>query len=123
MDLTKMKVAANATIDRKFRAVFSRRRATRLRRQAFIGLVGEDGKCILQLAPPLRHHDAALQQQRAQVVDQRRALRHQSRACPMQGLDVRLRLALDRHEAHRRPRRGFRDRLRIMIVIQSVHTA
>lgn len=32
MDLNKMKVAASTTIDRKFRAVFSQRRATRLKR-------------------------------------------------------------------------------------------
>ena len=39
-------------------------------------LIGKNGKRIFQLVPPLRHNNAALQQECAQMVDQRRALRH-----------------------------------------------
>lgn len=45
------------------------------RRQPGIVLIGENPKHIFQLAPTLSNDDAALQQQCAQVIDQRRALR------------------------------------------------
>lgn len=87
------------------------------RRQPGIVLIGEDAERILQLAPPLRHNDSALQQKSAQVVEQCRAFRYQTRTRSMQRLDVRLHVALDRLEAHRRPRRSLRDLLGIVFVV------
>src|SRR5580704_10221870 len=80
--------------------------------------IRESRKLLLQFAPALRRHDPTLQQQRAQRVDQRGALRHQppfTRA--MQRLNVRLSLAPDLNEPHRRPARRLRDRRGVQIVV------
>jgi hypothetical protein len=52
--------------------------------------IRESRKLFFQFAPALRRHDPTLQQQRAQMVDQRGALRHQPFARAMQRLNVRL---------------------------------
>jgi hypothetical protein len=80
--------------------------------------VGDNaGQFLVQLAAPLRHGDAAFQQHRPQVVDERGAFGHQPFPRPMQRLHVRLRLALHLDEAHRRPRRRFRDRLGVPLIV------
>jgi hypothetical protein len=71
----------------------------------------------LQLTPPLGHDDAALQQEGAQLVDQRRPLAHQPVTGPVQALHVELRLALELDKPHRRPGRRLGDRLRVAVVV------
>jgi hypothetical protein len=67
--------------------------------------------------PALGHRDAALEQDRLQLVDQPGAAVHQSRARPMQRLHVELRLFLHRDEPHRRPGSRFGDRFGIAVVV------
>ena len=81
-------------------------------------LCGQQGLEVqLQLAPPLRHDDAALQQEGAQLVDQRRPLAHQPVTRAVKALHVELRLALELDKPHRRPGRRLGDRLRIAVVV------
>jgi hypothetical protein len=71
----------------------------------------------LQLAPPLRRDQAALQQDGAHLVDERRPLAHQPVTGAVQALHVELRLALELDEPHRRPGCRLGDRLRVAIVV------
>ena len=66
---------------------------------------------------PLPQGDAILQQQTADVVDQRRAPAHHLLPSPMQRLDVLLLDALDRHEAHVRTLDRFANRLGIARIV------
>ena len=66
---------------------------------------------------PLGTVTPALQQDRAQLVDQTPCARHQPVARPMQRLHVELRPRLQLDEPHRRPGRRLGDRLRIAVVV------
>ena len=70
-----------------------------------------------ELAAALRDSDSALQQYRAQLVDQRRALTHQTIPHSVQCLHVELLLSLELDKTHRRPRRRFGDRFRVTVIV------
>lgn len=81
------------------------------------GIFQEASDRRLELAPALGKGEAALQQDRAQLVHQHGAHADQPRPDPVQALHVELLLRLQRHEAHGRARGRLGDRLGIAVVV------
>ena len=80
-------------------------------------LIIECAKNSLQLATALRDNQTPLEQQRSQVIDQRRPCHDQTLARLVQSLNIRLKLALHRNKAHRRPCCGLGNRFSIPVVV------
>ena len=72
-------------------------------------LVHQGDEVLLELVLALRSNQSTLQQDRTQLVDQRRSFAHQPIARPVQRLHVELRLALHLDKSHGWSRRGFGD--------------
>ncbi len=82
-----------------------------------LGICQERGQRDLELAAALGEHAPALERNRAQLVDQRRAHADQARPHAVQRLQVELVLRLQVDEAHRRAGRRLRDALGVAVVV------
>src|SRR5256714_3972355 len=82
-----------------------------------VRLARMSGNSARRKRSPWRTAIPALQQERADLIDDAGALTHQSLAHPMQGLQIKLVGRLGRDKFHRRALHCFSDRFRIAIVI------
>jgi hypothetical protein len=87
------------------------------RRQVRLSVLEDIGHRYLELERSLREHQAALQQERSQLVDYGRSSRDETIAHTMDGLQVQLVVRLDRDETHVLPADSLRDGLGIEEVV------
>ena len=80
-------------------------------------LVHQNHEELLKVAPALRNHHPALEQDRTQLIDQSRALPHQAVSRSMQRLHVELVLALQVDEPHCRASRRLGDPFSVAVVV------
>ena len=72
---------------------------------------------LLKFAPPLREHDAPLEQNAPELIDQSGPLANQAITGTVKRLNVELLLALQLDESHRWPSSGFGDTFRITVIV------